>query len=351
MYHCTRRTKIFLTILTIKVVAISAFIISLNQSEKKIPYHQAIKKFDEYLQSKIEQKSIPVSEDELKKISKAGHIIIAGHENNLTNDQLSNIKRQLRKYLQFRFSDTYQKKSNKFTMNINFRLAKQAIKAQLIDYLEQAMNVKNTDYQKLLWHTVRSYVMHLMYEKSYFDEQCGGLVVDHKDIRKIFNQSIKLLKSFNAKLPSEAHKQNKSTKDNVDMIAIKKSFKHSHKKPISISDAEKFVDQIIERKNIQSTQTNNIKNQIMLKINKQAHGNTIDHYQMKKIAHDEIQQCELSSSKPSCKTCSKEATGANRKRFACGHTYHRTCLYKKYGIVEFLKNIKQSLKCPVCLKM
>lgn len=354
MHHCAKKIRFFLILLVIKLFAVSALLMKLNQGEKRVSYHQAIKAFNAYLISKTKKKDLPISQHELEKLMTAGRVIITAYGNRLTKNEFNKIKRQLRNYLKIRFSGYYKKSLKTALSSINFRLAKHAIKARLLDHLGRRMNITNPRYQNALWHTVRGFVMHQLYEKSYFDESSGGLVVDQIDINNIFSNTKKLLNSYRKQLPPQAYNHTKPQAPQLT-DAKAKSFKKRHKKHrrhlISREKAVKFVTQIIQRSGVPTEEYDKLANDIMNKVDAHLQNGKIDHYTMKKLAHDEIKKHESQLAKLACSICKAKITsGPNRKVFSCGHTYHRTCLYKKYGTVEFLKGWRGSKKCPKCVK-
>lgn len=350
MHRCVKKIRFFLILLVVKAIALSAVLMKIEATEKKIPHYQALKEFNTYLTRKIKQKNIRLPKRELEKLAAVGRVVITAHGDQLTKKQFSKIKRNLRDYLKVRFPTTY-KKGSKQQTNIYFRFAKQAIKARIIDHLMRSMKVTNSNYQKMLWHTVRGFVMHQLYEKSYFDERSGGLVVDYADINTIFTNTRKLLNSYNKQLPAKAYDRNVSNQQKhlpkkLDENEKTKKYRHL----ISREKAARFVNMIIKRSGIAATEHSKLFTDIMAHVDARLKGNKIDHYTMKKLAHDEIKKYEDQLKKLTCTLCNKRTSGANRKIFDCQHVYHKTCLYKNFGTVEFLKSWRGSKKCPVCIK-
>lgn len=353
MHRCVKKIRFFLILLLFKVLALSALLMKVERSEKKIPHHQAIKTFNAYLAAKVKQKNIPLSQQEFEKIATAGHVIITAYGNHLTKDQFSKIKRNLRDYLKIRFPDQEKKSLKNLITHIPFRLAKQAIKARLYDHIQSRMGVMNVQYQKLLWYTIRSYVMHQLYEKSYFDDASGSLVVDQTDIASIVGSAQSLLSGYRT-LPASSYQSASSTMvSKKKKLHLKKKSRSNrqtkHRKHlITRKQAARFVTEIIQRSGISKNEYQQVFKAIMSQIERRLVQGKIDHYLMKKLAYDEIKRHESSLEKRVCQICHKLTKAPNRKLFACNHFFHKTCLYKKFGTIEFLKSWKDAKKCPIC---
>lgn len=343
MHRCAKRIRFFLLLLFIKGIALSALLVN---TQKYVPHNHALKEFDAYLISKVKRHNLNLSGYELNKITTTGHVLITAHGKKLTAKQFDTIKRNLRHYLKARFPEKY--KSPTQQLNMHFRLAKRAIKATLYDYLTNRMAITNQDYLSAMWHTVRGFVMHQLYQKSYFDAATGSLAVDYNDMTAITAGTQKLLASYQKQLPAQAHQAIPAQQASTPRT--RKSPPHRKKHLVTLKKAHSFVHAIIQSKGVPGTERNQVFRDIMTKINtRSAHGK-IDHYEMKKLAHDEIQKHEKQLTKLVCKLCHKQIKAPNRKMYSCKHAYHKTCLYKKFGTVEFIKGLSSSKQCPMCGK-
>gem|GEM_PF-5476492 len=343
MHRCAQRIRFFLLLLFIKSIALSALMVG---TQKYIPHDAAIKDFNMYLRAKVTRHNLQLSDYELNKIAATGRVLITAHGKQLTPKQLSNIKRDLRNYLKARFTEKY--KSAAQPLNMSFRLAKRAIKATLYDYLANRMTITHKDYQDAMWHTVRGFIMHQLYQKSYFDAVTGSLAVDYKDIKSITTGTQKLLASYKQQLPAEAHHKKASPK--AHRSQSKKIPTHRRKHLISAKKAHAFAQKIIRSQGVPSEQREQVLHDVLKKIDARLINGKIDHYDMKKCAHDEIQKHKKQLFKLACNLCHKRTEAPNRKLYACKHAYHKTCLYKKFGTVEFVKRFGSSKQCPVCAK-
>lgn len=343
MHRCAKRIRFFLLLLFIKGIAVSALLVN---TEKYVPHNHALKEFDSYLISKVKRHNLQLSQYELNKIATTGRVLITAHGKKLTQKQFNTIKRDLRHYLKARFPEKY--KPSTRPLNMHFRLAKRAIKATLFDYLTNRMTITNPDYLNAMWHTVRGFVMHQLYQKSYFDAATGWLAIDYNDMTAITAQTQKLLASYQQKIPAQAY--NKGISQKTSRPHTHKSLKHRKKNLITLKKAQGFVHAIIQSKGVPKAERSQVLSDIMTKIEKRLINGKIDHYEMKKLAHDEIQKHEKHLLKPLCNLCHKQTNAPNRKMYACKHAYHKTCLYKKFGTVEFVKRLNASKQCQVCLK-
>ncbi|MBS1987479.1 hypothetical protein JST56_00630 [Candidatus Dependentiae bacterium] len=344
MHRCAKRIRFFLLLLFIKGIALSALLVN---TEKYIPHNHALKEFDAYLVSKVKRHNLNLSKHELRKIATTGHVLITAHGKKLTPKQLSTIKRNLRHYLKARFPAKYKPATK--PLNMHFRLAKRAIKATLFDYLTNRMTISNPDYRNAMWHTVRGFVMHQLYQKSYFDAATGSLAVDYNDMTAIIAGTQKLLASYQKQLPAQAHHDASSTQQ-ASSSHTRKTLTHRKKHLVTLKKAHSFVHAIIQSKGVPGTERNQVFRDIMAKVNGRSINGKIDHYDMKKLAHDEIQKHTTQLTKLVCKLCHKQIKAPNRKMYSCKHAYHKTCLYKKFGTVEFIKGLSSSKQCPVCVK-